>query len=254
MSDQPETLAAILAEMRNRADTVIDGRVITERNLVPQEAVEDWADRIEATYKQERAQWRGETNAAKEARNRIACKMRYEFAAKCRACKAAPGNASSCAPMSLDEAIKHAEERADGSPCGQAHAQLAGWLRELRDRRTAPGNAAAIRAALVEVECAIFEDEPGRFWLSDAEVIFHRVQAALAAPPRNCDVGTAQEQIDRFHEFCHSNRLYIDEFHGYDCRPDCPIGKIVDRDNKFCDNCWAAWSQMPFAPAEGGAE
>jgi len=73
-------------------------------------------------------------------------------------------------------------------------------------------------------------------------------------PARNCDVGTAQEQIDRFHEFCHSNRYYIDEFHGDDCRPDCPIGKIVDRDNKFCDNCWAAWAQLPFAPAEGGKE
>lgn len=50
---QPEPLAAILAEMRDRADTVIDSRIITARNFVPQEAVEDWADRIEAAAKRE---------------------------------------------------------------------------------------------------------------------------------------------------------------------------------------------------------
>ncbi len=51
-----EALADILAEMRNRADTVIEGRVITARNFVPQEAVEDWADRIEAAAERERAE------------------------------------------------------------------------------------------------------------------------------------------------------------------------------------------------------
>lgn len=49
-----ETLADILAEMRNRADTIIEGRVITARNFVTQEAVEAWADRIEAAAQRER--------------------------------------------------------------------------------------------------------------------------------------------------------------------------------------------------------
>jgi len=48
-----ETQADIIREMRNRADTVIEGRVITARNFVPQETVEDWADRIEAARKRE---------------------------------------------------------------------------------------------------------------------------------------------------------------------------------------------------------
>ena len=41
--------------------------------------------------------------------------------------------------MTLDEAIKHAEERATAcdDECGQEHAQLAEWLRELRDIRKA---------------------------------------------------------------------------------------------------------------------
>ena len=38
--------------------------------------------------------------------------------------------------MTLDEAIKHADEGAGcGAQCGVEHAQLAAWLRELRDRR-----------------------------------------------------------------------------------------------------------------------
>ena len=119
--------------------------------------------------------------------------------------------------------------------------------------QSATGSAAAMREAL-EDSNGLLREIRGE-WRDAAEAQIEDNNAALAAPARKCDVGTAQEQIDRFHEFCHSNRVYIDEFHGYDCRPDCPIGKIVDRDNKFCDNCWAAWAQMPYAPAqEGGAE
>lgn len=89
MSDTPETLAAILAEMRHQADNHrLDGWESVAEEL------EEFCDRIDAAAAREYAQWHGETNAAKEERNRIACKMRYEFAAKCRACKSAPGNAA----------------------------------------------------------------------------------------------------------------------------------------------------------------
>ena len=37
--------------------------------------------------------------------------------------------------MTLDEAIAHAEERADGTPCGENHRQLAEWLKELKKLR-----------------------------------------------------------------------------------------------------------------------
>ena len=40
--------------------------------------------------------------------------------------------------MTLEEAIKHAEEKAKcGGKCGEDHAQLAMWLKELRERRAA---------------------------------------------------------------------------------------------------------------------
>jgi len=122
------------------------------------------------------------------------------------------------------------------------------------ERVCAPCNAAALREAMHQLSENLLNRIAGICPNLTDEGLLLLVDKALAAPARNCDVGTAQEQIDRFHEFCHSNQVYIDEFHGYDCRPDCPIGKIVDRDNKFCDNCWAAWAQMPFAPAEGGKE
>ena len=38
--------------------------------------------------------------------------------------------------MTLEEAIKHAEEKAEcGGKCGEDHAQLAEWLKELQTRR-----------------------------------------------------------------------------------------------------------------------
>jgi len=40
--------------------------------------------------------------------------------------------------MTLDEAIAHAEEVAEGcSKCADEHRQLADWLKELRERRNA---------------------------------------------------------------------------------------------------------------------
>lgn len=195
---KPEPLAAILAEMRNRADTVIDGRVITERNLVPQEVIEDWSDRIEAAYKREHAEWHAETNAAKDARNRIACKMRYEFAAKCRACKA-----EHCNSAALREALEEVLDKIDA------------W-------RT---------------------DGSMEHW--QYSQLFDICDAALAAPPRNCDVGDAAEQSERLAKFCKANyekakkdKHICSECRFNDCIGECPLN----------------WAQLPFTPEKGGAE
>lgn len=51
MSNTNEPLANIMVEMRDRADTIVNGRAITERNFVPQETIEDWANRIEAAVR-----------------------------------------------------------------------------------------------------------------------------------------------------------------------------------------------------------
>lgn len=61
-------------------------------------------------------------------------------------------------------------------------------------------------------------------------------RAALASPPRNCDVGTADEQHARFDRFC-------DKYE--DCW-ECPVWRGVDWTSK----CSVYWSQMPYE--EGG--
>ena len=62
------------------------------------------------------------------------------------------------------------------------------------------------------------------------------LKAALAAPPRNCDVGTAEEQARRLGALCES-------FPGISCKG-CPL------DSKTM-NCELAWAQMPYEPKGG---
>lgn len=65
-------------------------------------------------------------------------------------------------------------------------------------------------------------------------------EAALSAPPRNCDVGTAEEQEKRMNEFCNLHK------HGgsvYACE-NCELFTV--------DRCELAWSQMPYEA--GGAK
>ena len=65
---------------------------------------------------------------------------------------------------------------------------------------------------------------------------------ALAKPPRNCDVGTAEEQEVRFRNYCwnHSSR---DK--NMECQ--CPI----DAEGKA--GCKLTWAQMPY-DEKGGAK
>ncbi|MBQ8124411.1 MAG: hypothetical protein IJ173_00860 [Kiritimatiellae bacterium] len=77
-----------------------------------------------------------------------------------------------------------------------------------------------------------------------------RVAAAMRAyksEPRNCDVGTEEEQSDRFAEFCrkHDDGCGL----GYGSKGighpkvTCPVFKNLE--------CSLVWAQMPYA--EGGA-
>lgn len=59
-------------------------------------------------------------------------------------------------------------------------------------------------------------------------------EAEIDKPRRNCDVGTEEEQNERFLKFCTS----------MDCQRYCPLFKA--------DSCELAWAQMPYE--EGGAE
>ena len=67
------------------------------------------------------------------------------------------------------------------------------------------------------------------------------LKAALSAPPRNCDVGTAEEQANRYANHCDT---YLSEDGGNPCTC-CPCcGKIP------FGKCEFAWAQMPYTERE----
>lgn len=68
----------------------------------------------------------------------------------------------------------------------------------------------------------------------EAKRIYNEGEERIA-PPRNCDVGTADEQKERFRRFCLSRNC-----------SDCQFG------NYEYGECSVYWSQMPYE--EGGAE
>ena len=97
------------------------------------------------------------------------------------------------------------------------------------------GNATVMREALVKADAA-FRLISKSAWFIDAnfsetkEVMEagNAIAAALSAPPRNCDVGTANEQIERHQKWCNSDR--------------CVYKNRVE--------CFAEWSHMPYKEGE----
>lgn len=69
-------------------------------------------------------------------------------------------------------------------------------------------------------------------------------RAALAAPARNCDVGTAEEQTDRFKDLCRKYRR------GPGPRANCK-GCPIEHESLHV-GCTFAWSLMPYE--EGGVK
>ena len=64
-------------------------------------------------------------------------------------------------------------------------------------------------------------------------------------PLRNCDVGTPEDQAQRFHAFCHNNRTFYTA-----CSDDCPFKDMPD-----INHCMCGWGQLPYeAPATHGEE
>ena len=74
-----------------------------------------------------------------------------------------------------------------------------------------------------------------------------RVVSAIDKPPRNCDVGSADEQIKRWEKFCQEHHEYW--------RPDKSL-TAIQKCNCPChegNGCnYFVWAQMPYT--EGGGE
>ena len=99
-----------------------------------------------------------------------------------------------------------------------------------REKSSQVGNAAKMREALENIaeyaksaNCHT-EDSVMLEYLNQIE---SWAESALSSPPRNCDVGTADEQVRRHLEWCERN--------AYKCQstPSCAV-------------CLAEWEQMPY--------
>jgi hypothetical protein len=78
-----------------------------------------------------------------------------------------------------------------------------------------------------------------------------RVSAAMRTyerKPRNCDVGTAEEQAERFDSFCISHYTPPDKDGVVPDGCDCPCYVR----GKGCDVF--VWEQLPYVEKEGGAK
>lgn len=109
-------------------------------------------------------------------------------------------------------------------------------------RERAPGNAAAMRAALEWiVKLAPEYPADGVDWNALAAEAFLTASSALATPARNCDVGTAEEQAERHGRFCAAH--YKADAVDAQC-----FGRPAS--DKKETSCEFVWGQLPFAPAQ----
>ena len=105
-----------------------------------------------------------------------------------------------------------------------------------REKSSQVGNSAKMREALEEVIDTINE------WRSNGEMmehwqyseLFDIADTALSAPPRNCDVGTAEEQTSRFVDFCYRSKECVS----------CQMAPEEGTD------CILAWAQAPYKDSE----
>lgn len=105
---------------------------------------------------------------------------------------------------------------------------------------TVVGNMAAMREALDKAHRVLHSAIiAGILKGDDAYDAINMATAALAAPARNCDVGTVDEQIERFHHQCF-------EYHTGRCSPHCRTLPAKTR-----QECAIKWAQMPYNE-EGG--
>ena len=103
------------------------------------------------------------------------------------------------------------------------------------------GNAAKLREALV-LALSLLDLKEGVPYKTISQKDIDFMKAALAAPARNCDIGTADEQ-----NYLHGLWCCAHDVNG-DMEADCA--------NNACSQCILKWAQMPFGVSykEGGAK
>jgi len=111
------------------------------------------------------------------------------------------------------------------------------------------GNQMKIREAIEEILLICYKAGARYGYDVACGLIKSKAKKALSEPPRNCDVGTAEEQSDMFMEFCKKHAKgcglgYGSKGIGHP-KVTCPAFKGME--------CAIVWSQMPYEAQEGGA-
>ena len=103
------------------------------------------------------------------------------------------------------------------------------------EKSSAVGNAAAMRETLLRCDAIAQMPEIREYTI--VKEMRNLIKKALAAPPRNCDVGTAEEQAKRFKSFCKTHLSGIRSI----CSTQCPC---VWCRSMF--HCLTKWAQMTY--------
>ena len=87
-----------------------------------------------------------------------------------------------------------------------------------------------------------WKDGYGRYHAKLKDYEKQMIEEAIATPLRNCDVGTADEQAQRYDKFCEV----------MDCVK-CPVHALWHHYFEICKNrkvsCGLIWAQMPYTKA-----
>ena len=109
-------------------------------------------------------------------------------------------------------------------------------------------NFATMHSALTSAYMVLIKAHMDNCPIPSAELVrvISILEQALALKPRNCDVGTEQEQQDRFREFCRH----------YESEGECGIGRSEAACPAFQGgrnpDCSLWWAQRPYE--EGGSK
>ena len=122
-----------------------------------------------------------------------------------------------------DETTKREETPTQTGNAAKLREALEGCRDYLYDR---------LRDAFYDAQVASQSDNPRIEGLEMEQQLHREVEAALAAPPRNCDVGTAEEQNARMSDWCHRTHC-----------GDCP--------SKLCA---LSWANAPYEAAQEGGD
>ena len=107
-------------------------------------------------------------------------------------------------------------------------------------------NMAAMREALMEIVITATKAGATMGYDVACGIIKSKAKHALSAPPRNCDVGTAEEQYRRWTHFCKFRNESRKTCFG------CPV--YAEQNKGQNSTCELIWAQMPYEEEEGGTD